>query len=228
MPTTASRRWCVPLAIRQFRRQSIHQGGSRAELVVVFDGPGSVLDLMPQDPRVRLVVIPSGDSLGNKFNACVEAARGDFIALWADDDWHHPERLSAAMGTRRGRDVALAGSQVALFHELIDPGDTYEYRSPDESLIGGTCLFERSLAQTYPFPDRPSGVDTMWLYALQEANVDVAVTRGPPYVAMQHGQTTGRKQWPPSCGDVWTKWTGDLKEIMGDDLSAYRRAYTRR
>ncbi len=229
LPTTAERRWCLPLAIRQFLRQT-YEGGPR-ELVVVFDGPGSVADLMPADSRVQLVIIDEGRSLGAKFNACAEASRGEILALWSDDDWHHIDRLHAAIKAldpqAPGPQALIAGDRGALFHELIAPGHTYQYQSPDASLVGGTCVFRRAVWEMHKFPDRPSGVDTVWLYALQKAKVATAEIHGPPYVAMVHGQTTGRKQWPPP-GNVWSMWDGDLNKLMGDDLSAYRRAFTRK
>jgi len=228
MPTTSSRRWCLPLAVRQFLRQTVHEGGPRTELLVVFDGPGSVHDLLPRDSRIRLVEIPEGGSLGAKFNACVAHAAGEVIALWADDDWHHRERVARSVDLLRACDVPIVGSLDALFHELHAPNNTYEYQSPDGSLVGGTCTFTREIARRVPFPDRPSGVDTMWLCALQKAGVPMTTGDLPPYIAFQHGQTTGRKQWPPT-GSCWTGplHGADLTEILGDDLSAYRRAYAR-
>ncbi|UCC72045.1 MAG: glycosyltransferase [Gemmatimonadota bacterium] len=214
-------------------RQTIHEGGPPTELVVVFDGPGIVHDLLPRDDRIRLIQIDEGRSLGAKFNACVENALGEHIVLWSDDDWHHPERVERLVeNTLRFCDVPIAGSQTALFAELISPGDTYVYRSADGTLVGGTCGFERDLAIKVPFPDRPSGVDTVWQFALQEANVPFTVGNLPDYVAFQHGQTTGRKTWPPKLPSrVWTKLdserAAELLGALGDDLSAYRRALSR-
>jgi glycosyltransferase involved in cell wall biosynthesis len=230
MPTTADRRWCIPLAIRQFRRQSLPEAD--VELVAVFDGPGSIYDVMPpDDARVRLVEVPSGGSLGEKFNAGVANATGEYVALWADDDWHHPDRLKCALRELRYSGASVVGQRTALFYALAD-GDAYEYASPDATLVGGTCMFRRALARQIKFPDRPSGVDTAWFRALISAGIDLhEIESGPGYIAFQHGQTTGRKRWPPTTR-VWSRCSRErldaLLSPMGDDLAAYRRAYTRR
>jgi hypothetical protein len=228
MPTTAERRWCVPLAIRWFQLQRYPD----CRLLIVFDGPGTVRDLLPVgDSRIECIELSGDRSLGQKFNACVRLAETDWIALWADDDWHAADRLDVLMGHRDAGDVI--GASWALFRELVAPGDTWIYRAPDPlqgNLVGGTLVFKRAVWERTPFPDRPSGVDTVWQWDAHKAGAAFfEVGESPAYVAMVHGQTTGRKTWPPpSKSSVFKRWSGDLRAIMGDDLGAYLRAYSRR
>lgn len=228
MPTTSSRRWCIPLAIRWFQLQTY----PARELLIVHDGHGGVADLLPvADSRVRCVSLSGERSLGKKFNACVELADTEWIALWADDDWHAAGRLTALM--RHADDGDVIGMSWALFHELVEPGQTWIYRAPDPlagNLVGGTVVFRRSVWARTPFPDRPSGVDTVWQWEAHRAGARfVDIHDAPPYVAMVHGQATGRKTWPPP--DVprnpFERWTGDLRTVMGDDLGTYKRAFFR-
>lgn len=226
MPTTANRRWCIPLAIRWFQLQRYPD----RRLLIVFDGPGSIRDLLPvRDSRIECVELSGERSLGNKFNACVELAETDWIALWADDDWHPIDRLDVLMGHCDDGDVL--GASWALFHELIPPGDTWIYRGADATapFVGGTMLFKRSVWADVRFADIPRSVDTAWQRSALKAGARfVEVGEAPPYVAMVHGQATGRLSWPPSPrSSVYTRWEGDLSAIMDDDLGAYLRAFSR-
>lgn len=60
------------------------------ELVVVNDGSL----LMPLHPAVRVVQVPPGTSIGAKRNAGVQAAYGEYVACWDDDDFSLPERIA--------------------------------------------------------------------------------------------------------------------------------------
>lgn len=52
-------------------------------------------ELMKEDPRIRSVHVPEEVLKGGagRYNAGIEAAAGDYFAIWDSDDWHAPTRL---------------------------------------------------------------------------------------------------------------------------------------
>ena len=84
-------------AIESFLRQTY----PNKELVVLNDCPGQIL--VCDAPGVRVVNAPERfPSLGDKYNAAVNLARGELIAPWEDDDISLPWRLSLTV-ERLGR-----------------------------------------------------------------------------------------------------------------------------
>src|SRR4051794_21540808 len=93
MPTVDRRRF-VPQAIRCFLAQDY----SHKELVILDDGTDSVADLVPQHPEIRYLRKTIRQRIGPKRNQACDAARGEIIVHWDDDDWSAPWRLSYQLG----------------------------------------------------------------------------------------------------------------------------------
>jgi hypothetical protein len=85
---TENRHAFVPWLLWGFDRQT----WKRRELVVV-DSSDPPVEL-PRRADVRLIHVPPGTSLGKKRNVALEAARGEVVAWFDDDDWQHPKRLA--------------------------------------------------------------------------------------------------------------------------------------
>src|SRR5947207_330130 len=83
---------------RQFVQQSIHcflrQDYPHAELIAIDDGRDAVGDLFGTDTRLRYTRLDHYLTLGAKRNLACELAGGELIAVWDDDDWMAPHRLS--------------------------------------------------------------------------------------------------------------------------------------
>lgn len=83
------------------------------ELVVVCDAPGTPIEeycRSLQDARIRFVYPPAPDQrLGELRNLSVQAAHGEWVCQWDDDDLYHRRRLEAGMA------VALTTQAQALF-----------------------------------------------------------------------------------------------------------------
>lgn len=88
----------LPRAVACFQRQSYPE----RELIVVDDADDGTMELVAslRDERIRFVR-PQGAELrlGELRNIALAHARGDYVAQWDDDDWHHPDRLSAQLAT---------------------------------------------------------------------------------------------------------------------------------
>jgi glycosyltransferase involved in cell wall biosynthesis len=83
MPT-ADRRTFVAHAIGMFLAQDYDD----EELLIVDDGKDPVEDIIPHVPSVRYFRLNKKRSLGAKRNFACEAAKGDLILHWDDDDWY--------------------------------------------------------------------------------------------------------------------------------------------
>lgn len=89
MPTHNRRRF-VPQAINYFLRQDY----PNKELIIVDDGTDPVAELVPQERNIQYIRLSTGHSIGVKRNLAAEAARGEILLTWDDDDWYAPDRIS--------------------------------------------------------------------------------------------------------------------------------------
>jgi glycosyltransferase involved in cell wall biosynthesis len=226
MPTR-DRRAFVPQAVRYFLRQDY----PHRELVVVDDGADPVADLLPEDPRIRYVRLDSRHSVGAKRNLACEAARGDLLAHWDDDDWMASDRLTrqvAALAAATGgrvRDTPAACGLARL--PFVDParGLCWEYAHEGSArpwVAGGTLCYTRALWARHPFADVREGEDTRFVWGLRDTPVVAMEGAGPPfYVALVHARNTSPKRtdgarWRPRPLD-------DARRLLGDDWAFYER-----
>jgi glycosyltransferase involved in cell wall biosynthesis len=229
MVTTAARRWCIPLAIRCFQRQTAVRGG-KLDTELVIASEDDVEDLIPpDDPRVRFVRTSADLSLGEKHNEAVRRCRHDWLAKWDDDDWHAPRRLGLTLRRLRMAGALIAGTHELIFHELCDSRRTflYRYQGARPWVAGTSLVFQRRVWEHVPFPDRPSGVDTVFAWRALDINPHVILNDPGIVVVFQHGQTTGRKTWAPAA-PYYTPWSGRVEDLIGGDLVRYEAAFAGR
>jgi hypothetical protein len=221
MPTTARRRWCIPWAVEYFLAQRYYA----AELVIVGDGPESVEDLVPGHARVRYVHFGQPLALGDKYNRCVELAKYDWIALWADDDWHAPHRLRYTMTMlARDPDREIAGLRSMLFHQMgTDRTFCYAYPGSDPYFLGGSVIFHRRYWERHGFDSgakrRADASFTNAIDPAEYAQVATVLQDERFYVAMNHGDNTGRDGTRDPAGERWSRWDGNLLELMGSKIA---------
>jgi hypothetical protein len=168
MPT-ADRRAFVPGAIARFLSQDY---GPR-ELVILDDGEDAVADLVPAHPSVRYLRTPRHRNLGAKRNAACEAARGDIILHWDDDDWYSPERIRLQIAALDASRADVCGVDRALF---LDPRAraAWEYVYPHSAtpwVCGASLCYRREVWHRNRFADLDSGEDTRFVAALEPDRV---------------------------------------------------------
>ncbi len=136
------------------------------ELVVVDDGRDPLDELLSELPTgpiryIRLEKKPE-NTLGRLRNLSLEAATGDCLTIWDDDDWYHPDRLKIQVAALvAGNDSCLLSS--ALFH-LDAPGYfDHPFRSPFRKGVPGSLVFVRDPSIHYPELRR--GEDSVFLKA---------------------------------------------------------------
>ncbi len=78
-------------AVESFLRQTY----PHKELIIVNDTPGLVIKC--DAPRVRILDVPPCPTLGDKYNAGIEAACGTLICSWDDDDISLPWRMALSV-----------------------------------------------------------------------------------------------------------------------------------
>ena len=152
-PTRAHRKKYLPTAIACFQAQTYQQ----RELLILQDGNGEDLGkYVPNDSEIRWMRYPSERYIGQKRNACCEAARGDIIAHWDDDDWSHPERLAEQI-------VILKGNLVTGYrtiHFLDDrSGQAHEYHGTPQYAVGTSLCYWKSYWREHQFREFQCGED---------------------------------------------------------------------
>ncbi len=231
MPTTASRWWTIPLAVECWQKQSY----AHSELVVVVDGDeqtpqGHIRDLLPADKNIRYEHLEGERTLGLKYNECIKLARHDWVALWADDDWHGPDRLERT-AVAIAPDVGVVGDWTFLQHELYPDGITKYYVFPQRVpqygyVISGTMAFRRDLGLAHPFGDRQKESDGFFVVKIIEASKLARISQEDGsyfYVGMVHGENTA--SIIPRDDSLWRDWDGSLNDVMLGMLPKYDAAF---
>jgi len=215
MPTY-NRRAFVPRAIQYFLRQDY----PNKELVILDDGSDPVEDLVPPDGSIRYIRLAKKTPLGAKRNQACQAARGDLLMHWDDDDWMAPHRIRCQVEALLAQGAEICGLRQMLF---FDPrtDQTWLYTYPANQrpwLAGGSLLYTRAFWKQAPFPPVEIGEDTRFIWSRPLPRW-VCLPDYRFYVALIHQDNTSAKR---TGGPYWSRWNGDLREVMGDDLEFYR------
>jgi glycosyltransferase involved in cell wall biosynthesis len=145
---TFNRRQFLPRCISQFQAQTWPE----KEMVIVDDGSDSIADLVPADERIRYIRLDRRLlKIGAKRNLACEAARGELIAHWDDDDWMAPRRLTYQVGELLHSGADLCGLQTVYYHN-VEAGKAWKIRGHGIE-AGGTLLYKRTLWETYRFQE---------------------------------------------------------------------------
>lgn len=144
-------------------------------------------------PEVRVVRAASGQTLGQLRNASVDAALGEFICQWDDDDRYHPERLSLQMmAIRQTRaDFCFLRDQLHLYPGTGELAwEDMNREAYPMNFVQGSLLGRRRLMPRYPSERR--GEDTAICKAILRADHHVVRLSdvGWCYCYIYHGQNT--------------------------------------
>jgi hypothetical protein len=100
-----------------------HQTYEDLEILVVNDGGEAVDDIVSQTPHARVLSLSENRGPINALNDGIEAARGKYIALLADDDGFLPDHCSRLVAALERTGAAIAhGNEIAVFTELNAKG----------------------------------------------------------------------------------------------------------
>ena len=155
------------------------QTHGKRELVIVNTGG---MRLWKGEPEVvEIMVEQDGLTLGELRNRALEAARGEWVIQWDDDDWHHPERIASQLAVAEPDAACVLGSQ--LRHDLASG---YTCICDNAQGNDGTILHHRDTPFRYPAYARSE--DTVFVKRFPRR----IVMRAPPglYVRLFHGRNT--------------------------------------
>lgn len=213
MPTY-NRRAFLPHAIRYFLRQDY----PHKELIILDDGPDSVADLIPDHPAIRYSRLPKKITLGAKLNRACELAHGPVLALWDDDDWYAPRRLSYQVGTLQTQQTDVCGISTLLYFDLVRQIAFRYVYPPDQPVWISSLCFARTLWQRNPFSEVNVGMDGLFIWATPPDRITVLPD---PTISVHiiHGHNVSPKQtsgawWHPHPVD-------DIEDILQADMLPY-------
>lgn len=195
MITQASRLALARLAIGDFAAQT----HAARELVILHDGGVafheelSELATTMHAAPVRVLQQPSGASLGHLRNAAIDAAQGDSVCQWDDDDRYHPERLALQWRALREANASFAYLTDQL-HWFPARGELYwddwNREAYPLNVVQGTLLGLRARMPRYA--DLERGEDTDALLKILRRGESIARVRdaGWSSIYVYHGANT--------------------------------------
>lgn len=215
MPT-ANRRAYVPHAIDYF----LSQDYAERELVILDDGEDCIADLVSADPRIRYLRETTRRTVGTKRNACNEAARGEIIVHWDDDDWMSPRRISTQVDALVRADADLCGCESLLFFDPAKPaGWLYRYPGTDGGWVcGNSMAYRRDLWRRNRFPDLRVGEDSRFIWSAKDARVARLGECGL-MVGLVHPRNTSPRRTRGSCWQAVPIET--VRGRLGGDWARY-------
>lgn len=176
------------------------------ELVIVTEGTQryqqAIADYVQALGRsdIRIVPLDGGTyTLGKVRNLALDAAAGEVICQWDDDDLYHPERLRLQY-EQMAREQAQACYMTDQLHFFAHERELYwiDWRRGGRAtgvweLIPGTLMMAKDSRFRYPEagPDARAGEDTVLLNALYgQVKIAKLQDAGHLYIYTYHGSNT--------------------------------------
>lgn len=216
MPTY-NRRAFVSRAIEYFLRQDY----ANKELIVVDDGSDPIGDLVPSDERIRYIRLKDRITVGAKRNRAIEAARGDLIAHWDDDDWHAAHRITYQVEALVRERAEVCGINNLLFYDILNE-KAWRYIYPSNQrfwLSGSTLCYTRSFWNTHHFADVNVGEDTRFVRNGTSERM-IVLSDATFHVGVIHANNVSPKR---TRGVYWQPYPIEqIQRIMGNDFPAQR------
>jgi len=210
------------------QRQSIadycRQGHPQRELVIIAGGGDAdcLVALAAHvaalaRPDIRLIDAPNDASLGAKRNISLDAAQGEVICQWDDDDRHHPQRIARQLAA-----LHAADGRAVLLREVMQyfPAERLLYcinlHATEPRCMPGTLMCRRAAPIRYPETgdERALGEDTNVVRQLQAIDgVAIVGDAAHLYVYVTHGANS---------------WPGSHHRMLADRLAVSRGILQRR
>jgi glycosyltransferase involved in cell wall biosynthesis len=198
MPTRDRLDWVLQ-SIKYFKRQTY----VNRELIIIDDGALDLSGHLPPDPAIRYVRLNGRLSIGEKRNRACEAARGEIIVHWDDDDWYSANRLSTQLKPLLTGAADITALKDTLFFDL----DEWKFWKCSAQLYarlfvraihGGTLVFRRALfGKATRYPDRSLAEDALFLRTALACGARLQAIDGDGLFAyLRHGFNS----WKLACG----------------------------
>jgi len=188
--------------VRRAVRLFLAQDHPARELIVVDDGPEPVADLLPaNDDRIRYIRLDARATIGAKRNIAGEAARGDIVMQWDDDDWYGPTRITDQIAPIAAGRAELTGIEQSWLLDLRTVA--FWQRDPgNPPLAGGTLTVTRDAwAGAGGYPDVSVGEDVGLLHRVVDRGARIArVLNNGTYVYVRHTANSWRFEFTVDGG----------------------------
>ena len=161
---TAGRREFWSRCVRCFLSQDYPE----LEWVIVDNGqPGQeILDLLPKDPRIIYCATIGGKlTHGQLMNLAMENSHGEIGAVWDDDDWYAPDRISKLVKPFTDPNVAIVGTGK-IYYYLHGQERAFLYKNLTPQRWMAAPAFRRSVWEKIRFNNLPQGADTTFMHKI--------------------------------------------------------------
>lgn len=167
MPTY-NRRPFIRRAIECFQRQDY----DNTELVIVDNGTDPIRDLLPNDSRIRYSHVPQKLTIGALRNLACQAARGEVIVHWDDDDWYPSYRIRKQVQPLIENRAEISGTSALYYYDSAKrQAFLYRYSGAKIWVSGNTLAFKRKVWQRNPFPDMQVGEDSAFIWSAPRTSI---------------------------------------------------------
>lgn len=224
MPTK-NRREFVARALYYFEKQDY----PNKELIVVDDGDDLVVDLVSSHSQVRYLAPQYAHTVGVKRNIACEAAYGEIICHWDDDDWYAPTRLSYQVAPLLAGEADVTGLHLQF---VLDIRHMQGWHSADipttfpgvGGIHYGTAMYRKHLWATRSrFRDSVEGDDGSG-FVRRLINSGALVQTMPcrtQHVYVRHGRNIWKYRPGTSIGsEIWTQSSPE-RFLPQEDLHFY-------
>lgn len=216
MPTTASRKYYIPMAIQYFLRQDY----TNAELLILDDSDGSMEALIPESSNIHYIHRRKKfPTIGDKRNYACEAATGDIIMHWDDDDWYASDWIRRQVQALQQHDTDICGLSELFFFQPGHPRCwRYAYRMDSRAWVAGATLaYRRRLWEKNPFLSVNIGEDNHFVWFSGAKVQGTGYTSG--FVSVLHAGNTSPKY---VSDKQWQRMPVEMiAAILGADYDQY-------
>lgn len=171
-------------AVECYRRQTLPE----RELVIVYstdDRDTAIYVEGLKDPSIRGIGVAKRYRLGWLRNIAVSNARGEFVAMWDDDDWSGPNRLLAQMrAIHRSGKPGCVLSRIILYNTVTRQSYLSNERPWESTLVARRAELPHYDGSLSRFEDTPVVTE------LAERGGLVHLKRPDLYVYVYHGTNT--------------------------------------
>ncbi len=196
MPTY-NRQNFIPVAVKCY----LSQDWPDKQLVVIDDGSETVGRLVKQlIPDAVYIYLAQKQTIGTKRNLACEAAGGEVICHFDDDDW-------SAAGRVRDQVMRLleSGKQMTGYHSITywNGMKACRYVSPvPQYALGATMCYQKSFWHTHRFPAKDYAEDNALVYQARDERQLIAVDARQMMIVRSHVLCTSNPErlrqntWP--------------------------------
>ena len=194
---TRDRRHLIPVALKCY----LSQDWPDKELVVIDDGSDRVEDLVKQlVPDAVYIYLAEKQVIGTKRNLACEAADGEVICHFDDDDWSAPSRIRDQV-----RRLLESGKQMTGYHSITYWNGIKAYRYVShvpQYAVGTTMCYRKGFWDTHRFPAKNYAEDNALVYKAGDERQLIAVDAGQMMVVRSHPscisspEKLGQNRWP--------------------------------